>query len=74
MLEPSILVERTRIAVSGTARRITPILFGTDFYLDPLMYHYSHVPYEIFEIPTLSEHEKQNIFWNNAQMHLRLEV
>jgi hypothetical protein len=39
MLEPSILVERTRIAVSGRARRIAPILFDTDFYLDPVMYH-----------------------------------
>jgi predicted TIM-barrel fold metal-dependent hydrolase len=74
MLEPSILVERTRIAVSGRARRITPILFGTDFYLGPVMYHYSHVLYEIFETPTLSEHQKQNIFWNNGQRHLRLEV
>jgi hypothetical protein len=74
MLEPSILVERTRIAVSGRARRIAPILFDTDFYLDPVMYHYPHVLHEILEAPTLSEHEKQNIFWNNGQRHLRLEV
>ena len=74
MFEILTLMGRARRALSGRARRVTPILFGTDFYLDPLMYHYSHVPYEIFEIPTLSEHEKQNIFWNNAQMHLRLEV
>jgi len=74
MLEPSILVERTRIAMSGRARRITPILFDTHFCLDPVMYHYSNVLYEIFKTPALSEHQKQNIFWNNAQRHLRLEV
>lgn len=50
------------------------VLFGTDLYLDPVMYHYPHVLYEILEAPTLTEQDKQNIFWNNAQRLFRLDV
>lgn len=50
------------------------LLFGTDLYLNPPMYHYPHVLYEILQAPTLTDEDKQNIFWNNAQRLFRFSL
>jgi predicted TIM-barrel fold metal-dependent hydrolase len=42
------------------------LLFGTDLYLEPLMWHTPHVLYEILHAQTLTDQDKKNIFWNNA--------
>jgi predicted TIM-barrel fold metal-dependent hydrolase len=42
------------------------LLFGTDLYFNPEMYHYPYVLYEVRDAPTLTEDDKRNIFWNNA--------
>jgi predicted TIM-barrel fold metal-dependent hydrolase len=49
------------------------LLFGTDLYLAPLMYLYPDVMHQILEAPTLTDQDKQNIFWNNASKLFRLE-
>jgi len=48
------------------------ILFGTDLYVDPPMYNYPHVLQEILASPSLTEQDKQNIFWNNARRLFKL--
>jgi hypothetical protein len=50
------------------------LIFGTDLYLYPqVSYHHPHVLYEILEAPALTDRDKQNIFWNNAQKLFHLE-
>lgn len=49
------------------------LIFGTDLYLKPLIYHTPHVLYEILAAPTLTEQDKKNILWNNAQKLFQLK-
>jgi predicted TIM-barrel fold metal-dependent hydrolase len=50
------------------------VLFGTDLYVAPLMYLHPDVLYQILDAPTLTDQDKHNIFWNNAQRLFKLEV
>lgn len=43
------------------------IVFGTDMYLSPPMYVYPHVLREILDAPGLTDDDRRNIFWNNAE-------
>jgi predicted TIM-barrel fold metal-dependent hydrolase len=44
----------------------TRLLFGTDLYLAPPMWHRPYGMYEVLDSTVLTDEDKRNIFWNNA--------